>query len=130
MTDETVDIFFSTSPEHRQRFLAAIQQIGKVYGGRIDQEYGAALYILTSDSGMWNLASSYVNRDGISFETIRKKGGYSGGESVLMLLAGNLFNSRQHIDPVEFMRLDDEGFRIAITALYIRRSYNLRVDAL
>jgi hypothetical protein len=34
-------IFF-TSPEHRQRLLAAAQQIGKIHAGRVDPEYGAA----------------------------------------------------------------------------------------
>lgn len=57
-------IFFK-SAAHRERFLQAIQQAGKVYGGKIDTEYGAAYYILTSEGGMWERASDYIDREGL-----------------------------------------------------------------
>lgn len=52
---------------------------------------------------------------------------FSEGYSVLVMLAGNLFNGEVHIDPLEFLRLDDENFRVALTAIQLRRS-SVRVN--
>jgi hypothetical protein len=46
----------------------------------------------------------------------------SGGESVLVQVAGNLFNGRTHIDPLELMRLDHANFEVTIRALCLRRT--------
>ena len=113
-------IFFK-SPEHRQRFLAAMQAIGKIYDGKLDQEYAAALYILSSSAGTWQQAQSYVDRDGIDFEALLREVDFSSGYSVLIQWAGNLFNGQVHIDPVELMRLDDSNFQVALAALQLRR---------
>jgi hypothetical protein len=119
-------IFF-TSAEHKARFLATIRAIDKIdHGGpsdgRFDQEYSAALYILTSSTATWEKAQSYVSRRGIDFEELLHEVDFSGAYSVLILLASNLFNSNTHIDPVEFMRLDDRNFALAMAALQVRRA--------
>ena len=114
-------VFFK-SPGHKQRFLTAMQQIGKIDRGRLDQEYGAALYILTADTGIWKSARAYVQRHAIDIEAMLVEIDVSHGYAVLVKLAGNLFNSEQHIDPVEFMRLDESNFQVALTALQIRRA--------
>src|SRR5207248_10953882 len=101
--------------------------IGKIYSGKLDQEYGAALYILTSTTGLWQKASGYVGRDGIDIEAMLKEADLSGGYSVLVMLAGNLFNDQTHCDAIELMRLDDSNFRLALTALQVRRA-SLRVE--
>jgi len=119
-------IFFK-SAEHTQRFLAAMRSTGKMYGGRLDQEYGAALYILTADLATWQKAQAYVDRHGIDIPALLEEVHFSGGYSVLIMLAGNLFNSQVHIDPVELMRLDDSNFTVALTALQVRRA-SLQVD--
>jgi len=120
------DILF-TSEAHKARFLTAIQEIGKVYAGRMDPEYGAALYILTSSSGTWEKSNSYVSRYRIDFEEMFNEVDFSGGYSVLIKLASNLFNGNTHIDPLEFLRLDDHNFDLALNAIKIRR-YGLKVD--
>jgi hypothetical protein len=114
------DIFF-VSEEHKKRFLGSLAQIGKIDNGTPDTEYAAALYILTSDLFIWNEVSRYVSRDGISIKGILKKVHLSSGEAVLVKLAGNLFNGNEHIDPLEFMRLDETNFTIALTSLKLRR---------
>ena len=116
----TKDIFFR-SVEHKQRLFAAMQQIGKIYAGKLDPEYAAALYILTADAGSWQQASSYVSRHGIDIEALLDLP-HASSEGVLLRLAGNLFNDQQHLDPLEFLRLDDHNFQIALTALILRRS--------
>lgn len=120
---------FFTSDAHKARFLSAMQEIGKIYEGKLDQEYGAALYILTSSGSTWEKAQGYVSRRGIDIEDLLKEVDWSGGYSVLIKLAGNLFNANEHIDPVEFMRLDDRNFLVALTALQVRRR-SLPVDDL
>lgn len=94
----------------------------KIYDGKLDEEYSAAFYILASSTALWEKAEEYIDRDGIDFEAMLTEVDLSGGESVLVKLAGNLFNGSEHIDPIEFLRLDDRNFRIALTSLLIRRS--------
>lgn len=113
-------ISFKT-PAHKIRFVAALQSIGKVYEGRYDPEYAAAIFILSADTSTWNKAQGYVAREGIDIETMLKEVDFSGGYSVLMQLAGNLFNDQISINPVELMRLDDSNFKIAIDAIKLRR---------
>lgn len=113
-------IFFK-SDEHKMRFLATMQAIGKVYKGKLDQEYSSALFILTASRATWEKAQSYVNRDGIDIETMLKEVDFSGGYSVLIKLAGNLFNNEQHLDPLELLRLDDSNFDLALDAIRLRR---------
>jgi hypothetical protein len=120
-------IFFKAA-EHQQRFASAMQQLGKIYSGKLDQEYAAAVYILTADLDTWQQASDYVGRDGIDIPTLLQEIHFSGGYAVLIMLAGNLFNSQTHVDPVELMRLDDSNFMVALTALQVRR-YSLHVDS-
>ena len=114
---------YFTSEGHLLRFLTAVQQINKIYDGKIDQEYGAALYILTSDRVLWQKTRSYVSHWGLSFEDIFQEVDLSGGYGVLVHLAGNLFNGRTTpCDAVELMRLDGCNFQVALTALRIRRA--------
>lgn len=120
-------IFFK-SPKHRERFLAAIQSIGKIYDDKVDPEYGAAVYILTSSLSTWQKTSSYVESDGIDFPKMLKRVDFSGGYVSLIKLAGNLFNDRTHVAPIELYSLDDTNFAIALTALQIRR-HNWHIGA-
>jgi len=116
-------IFF-TSAAHKGRFIEVVQRLGKTWpeaGGTFDPEYAAALYILTSDAGMWNKAHDYVSSTGIDIEALLQEVHTSGGEGVLIQLAGNLFNNQQHLDPLEFLRLDESNFRVALTAILLRR---------
>jgi hypothetical protein len=109
------------SDGHRQRFITAIQSIGKVYDHKVDPEYGAALYILTSSLSTWNIASDYVSRGGINFDDLLKDNDFSGGYVSLIELAGNLFNSQTHVNLVDLYNLDESNFTVALTALQIRR---------
>ncbi len=114
------NIFFK-SANHRTRFLEAMQRIGKIYEGKLDPEYGSALYILSSDLSTWNKAQEFISPGGIKFLAMIEATDISGGYSVLMLLAVNLFNGQLRADPVEFMRLDDSNFLVALTAIQLRR---------
>ncbi len=114
-------IFF-TSAGHQQRLFAAMQQIGKIDAGKLDPEYAAALYLLTAHTGTWQKAQKYVSRHGIDLQTLLDEVHFSRGYLVLIKLAGNLFNNHQHLDPLEFLRLDEHNFLLALTALIVRRA--------
>lgn len=115
------------SAAHKIRYLEAMTQIGKIYDGKLDPEYSSALYILTADASTWHKASDYISREGIDIDAMLKEVDFSGGYSVLMLWAGNLFNGQQHVDPLELLRLDEGNFQIALAALKLRR-YSIHVD--
>lgn len=117
------------SPDHKARFLQAMQDLGKVWpeeGNKLDPEYAALLYVLTADRSTWQKSSSYVARTGIDVEGLLQEVDFSGGYAVLVQWAGNLFNSQQHIDPIELLRLDESNYRVALTALTLRK-YSFRL---
>ncbi len=116
------NIFFK-SAGHKQRLTDIMQQLGKIdtATGKYDPEYLSALYILTADAATWHKASDYVSREGIDIEVMLQEVDLSGGYTILVQFAGNLFNSEQHIDPVELMRLDEANFLVALNALMLRR---------
>ncbi len=114
-------IFF-TSPKHKAGFLTAMAGLRKIYERKLDPEYGAAIYILTSSASTWDKASEYVDRDGIDFEALLREVDFSGAYSQLIMLAGNLFNGQTPASPVELYRLDDRNFQVAMTAFQIRRA--------
>jgi hypothetical protein len=123
-----MNIFFK-SPEHKERFVTTIQSIGKVYDGRIDTEYGSAIYILTEGSTTWSKACDYIKQHGIDFEAMQKEMDWSSGYSILVRLASNLFgNSDERVTPLEFMWLDEVNFQIALSALLVRRQSLLLAD--
>jgi hypothetical protein len=123
---KTEDIFFK-SDGHKERFFAIMQKIGKIDAGKLDNEYAAAVFILTADLSTWHDAAEYVKPTGIDFETLLEEVDFSGGYTVLLKWACNLFNSNMHIDPVELMRLDESNYLVALSALKLRR-YSMRVE--
>ena len=118
---------FFKGAAHQHRFFATMQQLDKLDDGKLDPEYAAAVYVLTSDKGTWEKAQEYTGRSGIDFESLLEEVDWSGGYSVLITWASNLFNGNTHIDPVELMRLDESNFQLALSALQLRRS-SCRVD--
>jgi hypothetical protein len=115
------NIFFK-SAQHKERFVSTMQRLGKIYESTFDPEYAAAIYILTADLSTSQKSSEYMGCHGIDFDTLLKEVDFSGSYSVLIELAGNLFNGQRHIDPLEFLRLDGGNFNVAITALLLRRN--------
>lgn len=115
-------IFFK-SDGHRARFIQIMNQLGRINrDGKYDQEYGSALYILTADSGTWSRAREYIDDEGIDFDLMLDSTDFSSGYNRLVRLAGNLFNSGQHIEPVEICTgVDTANFLVALTAMQMRR---------
>lgn len=108
---------------HKQRFIETMRAIDKIYdNGKYDQEYSAAVYLLTADLSIWEKVFDYVSSHGILFTSMLKEVDFSGGHSIMVALAANLFNSSEyHCDVAELMRLDSSNFNIAMDAICLRR---------
>ena len=119
--------FFFTSPSHREQFVTALQKQGKVYNdGKIDSEYGAALYVLTSDDGTWDAVQPYVSSRGIRFDDILSQLHWSSGYITLLTLARDLFRSSHNADDpfvlIGYLNLDPDNYAVFMNALNIRRN--------
>ena len=95
------DIFFK-SPQHKERFVATMQRLGKINNGTFDPEYAAAVYILTADLSTAEKSSEYMSCRGVHIDTLLEDIDFSGGYCVLIELAGNLFNGHRHVDRLNF----------------------------
>jgi hypothetical protein len=110
------------SQAHQQRFEQTMTRIGKVYDGTFDPEYGAAIYCLSASLSTWDKVKGYVTSSGIRIEAMLEDVDFSGGESVLVKWAGNLFNGRVHVDPLDVLRLSENNFETALRSLLLRRN--------
>jgi hypothetical protein len=63
-----------------------------------------------------------VSHEGIDVAAMLADVDLSSGSRVLVLLAGNLFNGEQHLDPLGLLRLDDNNFLVALNAIQVRRA--------
>lgn len=109
--------------KHLSRFLDAIHRNKKVYeGDKIDCYYGSAFYIMADDAWTMEKAAPYISNHGIDFETMLKEVDFSGGYSVVINLAYacSLFNGNMDVNFEQFMRLDENNFQLALTALRFR----------
>lgn len=97
-----------------------MQRLDKLGQRAPDAEYAAALYILTATAALWDKASGFVDAERIEFPAMLAEQDFSGGYGVLVSLAGHLFNGRTHIEPLELLRLDEQNFLVALTALQVR----------
>jgi hypothetical protein len=128
MPQHMTALFFK-SEGHKKRFVEIMQCKGKIDDGKLDPEYGSALFVLTADLGTWNRVQEYMEH-GIDFEDMLQELDWSGGYRVLLQWAANLFNEHAaSINPVELMRLDEGNFKVALSALIIRR-YSLPLSEL
>lgn len=116
----TEGIFFK-SPEHKECFVEAMKRIGRIYDGRYDESYGAAIYILTSGDNTWSKAKGYITHDHIDIEKMLKEQDWSGGYRRLVKLAGSLLGD-QEVNLSEIINvLDNNNFKVMTTSILIRR---------
>ena len=125
--------FFFTSPRHAADFIAWMKGLKKTFNGRfegqetelLNEEYAAAIYILTSSAGTWERAKGYIPKtgSGIQFDEMLANEHWSGGYVCLIQLAGNLFNAGYtQCSPIDLVTgLDERNYKVAITAFKMRR---------
>lgn len=112
---------FFKSQEHMERFLNTLEDLNKTYNGILDNEYSAAVYILTADKEIWSKSKQYISHDGLKFDQMLEKEDFSSSYNRLVRLACNLFNGYMHIDPLDLIGLDEDNFKLAIAAIELRQ---------
>lgn len=117
---------------HQERFLHAIDTTGRIYGdGAFDVEYAVALYILTSDTDIWQAVQRYVGTGpmhGIDFPEILARVHFSTYERVLVQCAASLFNPSYQCNILDLIVLSERHWQTVITALSLRRKARLRLE--
>ena len=111
--------------DHAQRFAAAIQTAGAVKdGGAVNPDFGASLYILTGLPSVYDRAQQHIHPGYIDFEPMFHMG-LSSGETVLVALAGNLYNGGFFggYTPQDIVSYcDEEGVTLATKAILLRKA--------
>lgn len=106
------------SEDHRNLFLTAMRQIGRLDNQTIDAEYSSAVYLLTADSSIWQRAQAHVSNSGITFKQMLKSDHFSSTEEALVKLAANLFGAGISADPVTLCHTSN--FEVMLSALKLR----------
>lgn len=112
------------SSDHAERFGAAVQTAGAVRDDdSIKGDFGASLYILTGISSAYKRVAQHVHPGYIDFEPMFHMG-LSAGETVLVALAGNLYNGGFFggYTPQDIVSYcDTDGVELAARALALRK---------
>lgn len=108
---------------HRERLMSCLVRMGKVSStGKVNAEYGAAYYLVTGNSGIWEKATNYTFGNEVDFWDLLEKEYLSSGESLIVRLAANLFNGSYagEVSPRSLVTsLDTEHSLMAIEAIGI-----------
>lgn len=109
---------------HAELWAEAIAIVGALQDNDIVSGYfGASLYIITGIPGLYERTKAHIHKGWIDFEAILGKG-LSSGESVLVALAGNLYNGSffDQYTPDDIISLcDGEMVELAAKALWLRK---------
>lgn len=110
--------------DHAERFGAAIQTAGAVRGDdTIKGDFGASLFILTGLPYVYRRVKQHVHPSYIDFEPMLHMG-LSTGETILVALAGNLYNGGffDRFTPQDIVNhCDTDGVLLAARGLSLRK---------
>lgn len=110
--------------DHAERFGAAIETAGAVRDDdTIKGDFGASLYILTGLPSVYKRVEQHVHHSYIDFEPMLHMG-LSTGETILVSLAGNLYNGGffDRYTPQDIVSYcDTDGVLLAARALTLRK---------
>ena len=110
--------------KHAQQWEEAVSAAGAVRDdGTIKGDFGASLYILTGLAGVYSRAQQHIHPGYIDFEPMFHMG-LSAGETVLVALAGNLYNGGFFggYTPQDIVSYcDTDGVELAARALALRK---------
>ena len=110
--------------KHAQQWEEAVSAAGAVRDdGTIKGDFGASIYILTGLPGVYSRAQQHIHPGYIDFEPMFHMG-LSAGETVLVALAGNLYNGGFFggYTPQDIVSYcDTDGVELAARALALRK---------
>ncbi len=113
---------------HREAFQQALSQLSQTHAvkpnGKINAEYGTALYLLTGLEYAWPRLQPYVTDDGIDYQKMVNHVALSSGEELIVGLSSNLFNGGTYVDatPLDLVGfLDNDTWQMVLVAFALRR---------
>ena len=110
--------------EHAQRWNEAVGTAGAIRDdGSVNADFGASLYILTGITSAYSRIWPHIHCGYIDFELILNSG-LSAGETILVALAGNLYNGGffDRYTPEDIVSFCDiDGVALAAKALCLRK---------
>jgi hypothetical protein len=92
---------------------------------RDNKEYLAIVYLMTGNEELHQKMKPYFNAKSGGFNSTKMFDEQDFSESLLVLakLAAHLFNSNEIVQPLDIiLRVDEEGFKLALNSLILRRS--------
>ena len=109
---------------HAERLESALHAAGAIRdNGTVNVDFGASLYILTGLPSVYDRAQQHIHPGYIDFEPMFHMG-LSSGETVLVALAGNLYNGGFFggYTPQDIVSYcDTDGVALAARALALRK---------
>lgn len=113
-----------TDSDHAERFGAAIQTAGAVRDDdTIKGDFGASLFVLTGITSAYDRLKQHIHPGYIDFRPMYRMG-LSTGETILVALAGNLYNGASFggFTPIDIVsHCDPDGVLLAARALTLRK---------
>lgn len=110
--------------EHAARWRSALETAKAVTSdGTVNVDFGASLYILTGLPSVYKRVEQHVHHGYIDFEPMLNMG-LSTGETILVALAGNLYNGGffDRYTPEDIVSFcDTDGVALAARALTLRK---------
>lgn len=111
--------------DHAKRWADAVDRAGALRDDNIVKaDFAASLYILTALPGMYQRVKQHIHKSWIDFDPMLTELGLSGGERILVALAGNLYNGRYFhgYTPLDIVgNCDIETVHVAVNAILMRK---------
>lgn len=109
---------------HAEQWAEAIEAVGSLRDDdTVNSYYGASLFIITGIPGLYGRVKKHIHNNWIDFEAILDMG-LSTGESILVALAGNLYNGGffDRYTPSDIVSHCDAGMvELAAKAFWLRK---------
>ena len=101
---------------------------------RFNKEFLSVIFLMAGNEELNRKIEPYFDVNKGEFDTLEmfEEQDFSSGLRVLALLAVNLFNANEKVDPLQLMSLDDVNFKLAMNAIILRRhgmSTEYRINA-
>ena len=109
---------------HAERLESALHMAGAIRdNGTVNTDFGASLYILTGLPSVYDRVQQYIHNGWLDFGPMLRMA-LSGGEKILVELAGNLYNGSFFIGytPEDIVsQCDSDMVELAVTAIWLRK---------
>jgi len=115
-------IMFFLDNQHYERFNKLVSSY-KIEAER-ERHFKSCFYIFSKSQKLFDISEGFISNKNIDFMNIDFSFDFSVIDRLFISLANNLFNNTKQINVLELIPLDDINFKIAITAINIRRNLN------